>query len=90
MSRRGRPTVADRDVDRCEALTVMTEWKKAHKKEQRCPFTARWLVQSSKFCRHHAVCESFAIGMERGDIKRLSTPPPVTGHRVPTIYKAKP
>jgi hypothetical protein len=63
----------------------MTWWKKVHKKEQRCPFTARYLVQGHRFCRHHAVVESFAIGMERGDIKRLAPMPPVAGHRVLTV-----
>ena len=87
---RGRPTIAQSDVDRCEALTVMTWWKIKNKKEQRCPFTARWLVQGHRFCRHHAVVESFAISMERGDIKRLAPVPPVVGHRVMTVNPRKP
>ena len=89
MSRRGRPTVAVSDADRCEAMTVMTPWKIRNKKEQRCPFTARWLVQDHQFCRHHAVVESFTIGMERGDIKRLFSQP-VPGTRVLTIHRKKP
>lgn len=87
---RGRPTISQSDADRCEALTVMTQWKIDNKREERCPFTVRWLVQGHGFCRHHAVLESFAIGMERGDIKRVAPMPPVSGHRVRTIKARKP
>lgn len=82
MSNRGKPTVAKNDGERCQAATVMTLWKVAHKKEERCPFMARWQVEKKLLCRHHAVCESFAIGMEQGYIKRLVRPPLVAGQRV--------
>ena len=84
MSGRGRPLEATSDDDRCVALTVMTEWKRRNKKEQRCPFIGRYLVQGKLFCRHHAANEAVAICTERGDLKRVSFPRPV-GSRVPTI-----
>ena len=68
---RGRPILANKDSDRCEALTVMTEWKKRNKREQRCPFRATYTVQSKTLCRHHAVVEAMAICVERGDVKRV-------------------
>ena len=81
--RRGRPLLAEKDNERCEAATVMTTWKKLNKREIRCPFMARWSVDGHLFCRQHAVVESFAIGVEKNYIKRLSTPPIQAGQRVP-------
>lgn len=83
--RKGRPTIAQSDKERCEALTVMTWWKSKNKKEQRCPFSARYLVQGKLLCRHHAVNEAVAICTERGDLKQISPPSP-PGARVPTIH----
>ncbi len=68
-------------ANRCEAATVMTEWKKYHKKEERCPFQAKWVVQGHKFCMHHARMEAVAIGVERGYIKRVYAPAPIAGQR---------
>jgi hypothetical protein len=83
--RRGRPLVADVDSERCQALTVMTEWKKANKREERCPFVSRYSVQGKEFCRHHAVMEAMAICVERGDVSRIPRPPRSPGMRVPTV-----
>ena len=88
MSRRGKPLIADSDADRCEALTVMTEWKVRNKKEQRCPFKARYVVQGHQFCSHHTRVEAVAICMERKDIRRLILPPSQSGQRVRT-YQAR-
>ena len=81
---KGKRRIADSDSERCEAMTVMTEWKRRKQIEQRCPFLARWVVQGKLLCRHHAVNEAIAIGMERGDVKRISPPTPV-GARVVTF-----
>ena len=77
--------VADSDADRCEALTVMTAWKVHNKREQRCPFKARYIVQGHHFCRHHMSIEAVAICMERKDVERLLLPPRQSGQRVPVI-----
>ena len=70
--KRGRMALADDDATRCEALTIMTSWKQAHKAEERCPFRATWMVQDHQFCRHHAVSEVFAMGIESGVVQRLT------------------
>lgn len=75
--------------DRCEALTVMTDWKRANKCEQRCPFMAKYLVQGHQFCMHHARVEAVAICAEKGFIKRLSRPVPLFGARAVVIQKEK-
>ena len=85
MSNRGKRMLEDKDANRCQALTVMTEWKKAHHKEERCPFMARWDIHGKLFCRHHAVSEMFAIGLERGDIIRTTTPSPILGQHVRVV-----
>jgi hypothetical protein len=82
MSKRGKASLATEDNNRCEALTVMTEWKKAHNKEERCPFMARWTVQGHQFCMHHMRVEAVAIGVEKGLIKRMFIPPATSGQRV--------
>ena len=82
MSNRGKPLVADSDSDRCEALTVMTPWKIAHQREQRCPFKARYIVQGHHFCSPHARMEAVAICMEQDDMKRLPSQPRQDGQRV--------
>lgn len=83
-SLRGRPRIANNDDERCEALTIMTAWKIKNKRDQRCPFMARFQVQGHRFCRHHAVKECFAIGFERRLVRRLVALPPTDGVRVPT------
>ncbi len=85
--RRGKPSLADSDDDRCVALTMMTEWKKAHKREERCPFKARWSVQGKQLCRHHMIVEVCAIAMEQGYIQRLYIPPSAVGQRVRVAEK---
>ena len=89
MGRRGRASIADHDAERCVALTVMTEWKRHNKREQRCPFRGRYMVQGKLFCKSHAYCEAVAICQERGDLKRIAHPPHV-GSRVQTIHGGKP
>ena len=75
MSNLEKPLLSTIDKDRREALTVMTEWKKAHKKEERCPFMAKWLVDGRAFCMHHARQEAVAIALEKGYAKRIVRPP---------------
>lgn len=87
--RRGRPRIADRDAERCVALTVMTPWKIRKKREQRCPFQSKYVVQKKEFCRHHAVMEAMAIMIERGEIRRIPRTQKVGDGRVPTIKKEK-
>jgi hypothetical protein len=82
MSNRGKPMLSKTSDDRCEALTIMTEWKRQHKREERCPFMAKWIVGEHQFCLHHARCEAVAIGVEKGYIKRIAVPPAITGARV--------
>lgn len=82
MSNRGRPKLATADDDRCEAATVMTEWKKSKKLEERCPFMAKWSVGSHQFCMHHTRMQAVALGVEKGFIKRLVLPQPIAGQRV--------
>ena len=87
--RRGRPLISDSDLERCEALTVMTEWKKLNKREQRCPFMSKYLVDGKEFCRHHAVMEAMAIAIERGTVKRIPRAHPRQDQRVPIVKGAK-
>jgi hypothetical protein len=82
VSTRGRPKLSESDDDRCEALTVMTRWKRENKKDGRCPFVAKWIVEGHQFCTHHARCEAVAIGIEKKFITRILNPPPVAGQRV--------
>lgn len=86
-NRRGRPRLADKDEDRCQAATIMTRWKILNKRGERCPFMAKWAVQGKQFCRHHAVLEAFAIGHERGYVKRLTAPAPIGGQRVRLVKR---
>jgi hypothetical protein len=81
MSKRGKPLLATTIDNRCEAATVMTEWKKARKREERCPFMAKWAVQGHQFCMHHARIEAVAICVEKGYAKRIYAPPTVAGQR---------
>lgn len=82
MSNRGKPRLATKDDNQCEAATVMTEWKIAKKRPQRCPFMAKWVVQGKQFCMHHARMEAIAIGIEKGFITRVIVPHPIAGQRV--------
>ena len=86
--RRGRPLMANGDHERCMALTVMTEWKIANKREQRCPFQSKYAAGHKELCRHHAVMEAMAIAMERGDVRRIQRPVPKMDKRV-SIAAAK-
>ena len=87
--RRGRPLVADRDCERCQALTGMTRWKTENKKEQRCPFMSKYLVEDKELCRHHAVMDAMALALERGVVKRIPRSQPRVDQRV-QIIKDKP
>lgn len=87
--KRGKPRLSTSDGDRCIALTVMTPWKVAKKREERCPFMARYMVDGKQLCAHHMRMEAVAICMERGSIKRIALPPPVTGQRV-RVMKGRP
>ncbi len=89
MSRRGRALQATSNDDRCEALTVMTDWKVRNKREQRCPFMAKYLVQGHQFCMHHARVEAVAICAEKGLLTRLARPVPVFGARAIVMQKEK-
>ncbi len=82
MSNRGRPKLATADDNRCEAATIMTEWKRMKRREERCPFMAKWSIKGHQFCMHHARIEAVAIGIEQGFIKRMHIPPPIVGQRV--------
>ena len=90
MSNRGKPLVADSDTDRCEALTVMTQWKIAHKREQRCPFKARYVVRGKQFCTHHMRVEAVAIFMEQFDITWLPIVRQQVGQHVLTVSQKRP
>lgn len=87
--RRGRPLVANSDAERCEALTVMTEWKIRNKREQRCPFVSKFFISGHAFCRHHAVMEAMAITMEKGIMTKIQRPVPVAGQHVPVAPKMR-
>jgi hypothetical protein len=82
MSERGRPSRATSNDDRCEALAIMTRWKRSKGIEERCPFMAKWVVQGHEFCMHHARVQAVAICVEKGFMKRLAAPIPVAGQRV--------
>ena len=75
MSNRGKPLRATNNDHRCQALTVMTEWKREHNKEERCPFMARWYVGKNQLCSHHARMEAVALAVEKGYMTRLIIPP---------------
>ena len=81
MSNRGKPMLSKLDSDRCEALTVMTEWKQRNKREERCPFMAKYVLQGHQFCMHHTRVEAIAICVEKGLLTRLMAPPPTFGGR---------
>jgi len=85
MGRRGKPLVADEDKDRCEALTVMTEWKKANHKEQQCPFVVKLSIGKKRLCYRHAILESLAILLIEGRAQILPSPPRPKYSQVPTI-----
>jgi hypothetical protein len=90
MSNRGTPRLAQHDDERCQALTVMTEWKKAHNVEQRCPFAVKYLVEEKRLCFRHTTMECLAIAIERGDAQRVLYPPPsLPGARVKTMTQGK-
>mgnify|MGYP001567927255 CR=1 FL=1 len=84
-SRRGRPRIANGDVERCQALTVMTSWKIRNKREQRCPFESKYAVGGKELCRHHAVMEAMAIMIERLEVMRISRNMPRQDARVPVV-----
>ena len=93
MSNRGKPSIATSNDDRCEALSIMTAWKRSKKVEERCPFMARYAMQGRQFCMHHARVEAMAICYEKGFLKRIVAPVPVVGARVrvaKSTTKAKP
>ena len=90
MSNRGKPLLSNSDADRCEALTVMTKWKIANKRQERCPFMARYSVQGRQFCSHHARMEAVAICVEAGQMKRLALPVQRMGDRVRVSKKSWP
>lgn len=75
MSNRGKPLRATNDDNRCQALTVMTGWKREHNKEERCPFMAKWSVGKNQLCSHHARMEAVALAVEKGYMTRLIIPP---------------
>jgi hypothetical protein len=82
MSNRGKPAKATSDDNRCEALAIMTEWKRSNKREERCPFMAKWAVQGHQFCMHHARVQAVAICVEKGLMRRLAAPIHIAGQRV--------
>ena len=87
--RRGRPLFAENECERCQALTVMTTWKKLNKREPRCPFVARYSIGKKHFCRHHTVMEAMAMMIERGQVRRIPYLLPRLDQHVPTV-KGKP
>jgi hypothetical protein len=87
VNNRGKPLLSKSDDDRCEALTVMTTWKIERKKDQRCPFKAKMLVDEHQFCSHHARKEAVAICLEKGYIKRIFIPHAQFGERVHVVTK---
>ena len=74
MSNRGKPLRATNDDNRCQALTVMPEWKREHGKDERCPFMAKWSVDKNRLCSHHARMEAVALAIEKGYMTRLIFP----------------
>lgn len=87
---RGRQQLSKRDDDRCIALTVMTPWKISKKREERCPFMAKWSVDGKQFCAHHMRMEAIAICLDSGHVKRMAAPPPVIGQRVRVMKGPRP
>ena len=75
MSSRGKPLLADSESNRCEALTVMTEWKVKNHKEQQCPFAIKLSVGTKRLCYRHALLESLAISINNGTAHILPQPP---------------
>ena len=76
MGHRGKPLVADSDDNRCQAITILTPWKKERKvADLRCPFMVKLAVGKKKLCYRHALLESLAILVSDGTAKILPQPP---------------
>lgn len=58
---RGHQARADNPKDQCEAITVMTEWKRRKGIDSRCPFFARLSIGGKRLCHKHAQIEALAI-----------------------------
>jgi uncharacterized protein (DUF2126 family) len=72
--KRGRPAEAENSADQCEALTVMTEWKKEQKIEPRCPFVAKVRIDGISLCNKQAAIESLAVLIESGKAQVIARP----------------
>jgi hypothetical protein len=89
MSNRGKPRVANSEKDQCQALTVMTEWKRKHGIDQRRPYAAKFDMKGKRLCLRHAFCEALAIAVKSGDAKLIPAPPRLPYQPVLTIKKAR-
>lgn len=74
MSKRGQPLHATTDGDRCQATTFETEWKRTNKKDLRCPFIAKVLIDGRSLCNKHAQTDALAILMERHEAEIILRP----------------
>lgn len=86
-SKRGLPLAADRPENQCEAVTIMTRWKRERKIGPRCPFYAKFRVNGKQLCLKHSHLEALFLLLRDGKAKRLPLPPPPRSpyHEVPTV-----
>lgn len=89
MSNRGKPRLATSAKDQCEALTVMTEWKRTRGIDQRCPYMAKFVINRKRLCLRHAFCEALAMAVSSGDAMLIPAPPRPPYQPVITIEKKK-
>ena len=71
---RGRAMHAINDKDRCEAITILTEWKRANKVEPQCPFFAKLIIDEKRLCSRHAMLEAIAVLLTQGNAQIIPRP----------------
>jgi len=85
---KGKPSIASRDQDRCQARTIETQWKREKGTDLRCPFFARLLVGKKHLCSRHAMMEALAICVNEGRAQIIQIPQTRTPYQaVPVIEK---
>lgn len=59
--------MAIKDEDRCEALTILTEWKMRQKvTDLQCQFVSKLMVGEKQLCYRHGLMEALAILIREG------------------------
>jgi hypothetical protein len=72
--RRGSPRLAENQGERCQALTIETEWKRENKADLQCPFFARLELNGKRLCNRHGELEAVATLLADGKAKRIAQP----------------